>query len=382
MKNYQKAKLLRFILNGLEKHYNGMKQYLDTLIGYYFFEDLKTDSILIKALDVIKYISENVDEKSEIFFPLLLINSGIGYYKNESTYCFKILSPKMIAKHLKDLMPELFVLYSNSLDEIYGETEKCHGIITININHMYPKLKNNFSLLFYPFEDAEPFLDVSDLSRTVVLFIHEFFGHNKFIYEKNSFLSSPKKFFNKANDYIEMIEIDSKRNEGNQFYKCLSQLDIKYNKGESGQFIEYFFGKCDFGKITRILPLCKKIEGIFEKNNLKYWDDDLKFFRKYIEFKFIGTLMEGVKLYTMERNFENLEKEIKDISKAIKEQEINVDNLIKKYFENCKLPEKKNISENEYRTIINFLTSETQKGIFPFFDYWAYLEGKSTLKCK
>lgn len=134
---------------------------------------------------------------------------------------FHILGPKMIRKHLEDLSPELFVLYSDTQDTIYKETIKYHGVITININFMYPKLIlndiYNISFLFEPMKNVEVFLDASELSKTVILFIHEIFGHNKFIYEKNVFLTSPKKFFNKANDYIEMVPINSNK-EGNQYF--------------------------------------------------------------------------------------------------------------------------------------------------------------------
>lgn len=382
LKNYQKAKLLSFYSNGLEKHSKYMKKYFDSIKGYYFFKDMNEDSILIKALNVIKYISANITEKSELFFPLLLINSGIGLYKNEKTYCFKALSPKMISKHLEELTPEIFVLYSNPQDDIYGETEKCHGVLTLNIDNMYKNLEeDSIKLLFSPMEKASNFLDSIDLSNTVILFIHEIFGHNKFIYEKNFFLTSPKKFFNKESDYIEMVNFNSK-NVGNLFYKALSDLDISFNKGDSGQVIEYFFGDCHFGKITRILPFCRKTEGLFEKKNLKYWVDNLQFIRKYVEFKFVGTLMENYKWYTMKRNFDNLEEEIQGIREAIKEQEINVDNLIRRFYKNCELAENKNSIDDEIQTILNYLISETQKGIIPFFDYWGYIEGKLTLKCK
>ena len=164
LKNYQKAKLLSFYSNGLEKHSKYMKKYYDSIIGYYFFDDMNEDSILIKTLNVIKYISANITEKSGLFFPLLLINSGIGLYKNEKTYCFKALSPKMISKHLEDLTPEIFVLYSNPEDDIYGETEKCHGILTINIDNMYKNIdEDSINFLFSPMDKAPNFLDSTDL---------------------------------------------------------------------------------------------------------------------------------------------------------------------------------------------------------------------------
>lgn len=387
LQNYQKAKLLRFYSNGLEKHSKGMKRYLDTIIGYYFFQDMDKNSIILKALNVINYISANITEKSDLFFPLLLINSGLGYYKNnenkkEKTYCFKALSPKMISKHLEELTPDIFVLYSNSEEDIYGETEKCHGILSINIAHMYKNIsEDSVNLLFTQMENAPTFLDSTDLSNTVILFIHEIYGHNKLIYEKNTFLTSPRKFFNKASDYIEMVSIHS-NDVGNKFYKCLTDLDINFNKGDSGQVIEYFFGDCHFGKITRILPLCLKTDGLFEKQNLNYWVDNLQFIRKYVEYKFIGTLMEKHGWYTMKTNFDNLEEEIRELRQAIKKEEINVDNLIKNYFNNCKLPEKKNVTDDEIFTILEYLTSETQKGMVPIFDYWSYVEGMLTLKCK
>ena len=382
LKNYQKAKLLKFYSIGLEKNYTGMDAYLNTIIGYYYFDEMNDGSVLKKALEIIKYMGENLTEDSEIFFPLLLINSGIGYFKGEKTYCFNMLSPKMIREHLNELLPEIVVLYSNSKDSLYGETEKSHGIISININNTYPNLEENIQLLFKPMHEFKPYLDVQDLSNTTILFIREIYGYNKFIFEKNSFYTSPMKFFNKNDEFIEMIEFDSKK-EGKQFYKCLTSLEIQSKKGESGQFIEYFFGFCKFGKILRILPLCKKVDALFEQKNWIYWVDDLKLFRIYVEYKFLGTMMELVG-YEMKINSYDLNQEIDDIKKAyqIEEIKVNVDNLIKKYFEKNPFPEKTKVSDNEFEIIINYLVTSTEKGILPDYDYWGYLENKMSLKCK
>ena len=178
-----------------------------------------------------------------------------------------------------------------------------------------------------------------------------------------------------------MVSFNSK-DIGNLFYRSLTDLDINFNKRDSGQVIEYFFGDCHFGKITRILPLCHKTEGLFEKKNLKFWVDNLQFIRKYVDYKFVGTLMENYKWYSLKRNFDNLEEDIQGIREAIKEQEINVDNLIRNFFIICELTENKNSNDDEIYTILNYLTSETYKGMIPIFDYWGYLEGKLTLKCK
>ena len=383
LKKYQKVKLLKFYSVGLENHYNSQEGYINTIIGHYFFHEMDKDSILNKSLEVVKYISSNLTEKSALFFPLLLLNSGIGYINKEKTYSFSILSPKMIRQHLKELIPDLIILYYNDNEIIYGETEKSHGIISINIKKTFPKImsKENFSILFQPMNKNPFYLESNDLANSVILFIHELCGHNKLIYQKNCSLKSPKKFYNRNFEFIEMIDYNSNK-EGDQYYKCLSQYEIDGNKGESGQFIEYFFGFCEFGKNTRLLPLCKKIDGLFSKNNLHYWVDDLNFFKKYVEFKFLGTILETTNFIKMNIIPDNLEKEIIEIQEVAKKEKPNVDNLIRKYLTNCNFPEKKKkISENEHNIFLNYLSGDA-KAIMEELNDLGFLENNMVLKCK
>ena len=381
LKNYQKAKLLKFYAVGLEKNYASMEKYLETIFGYYFFEEFNPNSVLNKSLELIKYIVDNLTEKSELFFPLLLINSGIGFIEKNETYCFSMLSPKMIRNHLKELIPEFIVLYYDSKDPVFGETEKSHGILTINTFYTFPNLReDNLEMLYLSMEITENFISIKDLANTVIFLIYEICSHNKFINRKRNVLNSPKKFFNKKNQIIEMVHYQSE-SQDEKYYKCLSELDIQHNKGDSGQLIEYFFGFCKFGKILEILPSCKKIEGLFEKNNFRYWIDDLHFFRKYIEIKFIGTLIENNFNHQMKVNVKDLNSEINDIQEYIKKERLNVDNLIKKNFETFEFPQKrKKINDNEYESLLNFLSGDSEKGKFQNFIF--YLKQNMKIKRK
>ena len=78
-------------------------------------------------------------------------------------------------------------------------------------------------------------------TRTTIFFMHENFGHIKFICQNKIGPLSPRQFFNKNKELITMVvprnsKID-KNNDINYF-----MIDQRIEGGESGCFIDYFFG--------------------------------------------------------------------------------------------------------------------------------------------
>ena len=52
-------------------------------------------------------------EDSKIFFSILQLNSGIGYYKKNKVYTFDLTNINMVKKYLKSLFPKSLTIFNN-----------------------------------------------------------------------------------------------------------------------------------------------------------------------------------------------------------------------------------------------------------------------------
>ena len=140
--NYQKIELLYTYSKIITKkdYKNNIK---DTIFNYFLIDNLEDESLYKKVISFISKFIENLTEDSFLFYPLLLLNSGINDFKERSqTYGFNLLSVDMIKNHLKQELPKIMYYY-NYDDDALAFSDSCSTIIFINEKKILNGYKKN-----------------------------------------------------------------------------------------------------------------------------------------------------------------------------------------------------------------------------------------------
>jgi len=113
LKNYEKFLLV------LELYHSKIISKRNYIINYYNLRNIDDFSALYFALKFINEFIEQLNEESNFYYPVLSIDSGFYNYNmkikedvNEiiSIHGFNMLSLEEIKVHLKEIIPELFIL--------------------------------------------------------------------------------------------------------------------------------------------------------------------------------------------------------------------------------------------------------------------------------
>ena len=142
-----------------------------------------------------------------MFYPLLLLDSGLYYHSDKSTYGFDFKSCEQVKTHLEDLIPDFFFVYNNTdlLDDENGFNFKGMKMIFLNRLNVLKDYVGNPSI-----EDKNIKSSKHYAMKVSKFFMHESFGHNKFIYQNENGIDSPRHFFNKSKRFITMLPKYSK----------------------------------------------------------------------------------------------------------------------------------------------------------------------------
>ena len=318
---------------------NDMIEYNNSKLEYVNIKNIENNSVFGLCFQFLNDLIFNLNNKSEIFYPLLLLDCGLYYRYDIPTYGFDFQSCDNIKNHLKDLIPDVFFVFEKKdlCQEEKGFTYKGFKIIFMNKLVVLNNFKGN------PINNDNNTRDVKHYAiRTAKFFMHETFGHVKFIYQKKIGPSSPRHFYNKEKKFMTMVTND-RQNKNNSNYFIINQ---RYVGGESGNFLDYFFGMYE-GKL--IINLIYLIEGIGKLiDNVKYFTkENLKILKKYIVYRYILS-KKTIKFEGRENT--SLEEDIKEMREIFKEKGI-------------KINEKKSLKESN----IVEVKKDRQKGTL-FFD--------------
>ena len=293
---------------------NDMNEYNNSKLNYIKIEEVDKNSVFGLSFKFLGDFVSNLNNKSEIFYPLLLLDSGLYYYNGNPTYGFDFQSCENIKNHLTDLIPEVFFVFEKKylLQEEKGFTFKGYKIIFLN----KLVILNNYS--GNPIEKDKNEREVKHYAtRTTKFFMHETFGHTKFIYQLKIGPSSPRFFFNKSKQFITMI---SKLNDINYNNLNYFKINQNYIGRESGNFLDYFFGFHEGELVLNLIYLIKDIGKLI--NNVKYFtNDNLKILKKYIIYKY--ELNERGIQFDEDKN-SSLEEDIKKMKDIMKSKGINL----------------------------------------------------------
>ena len=300
LSNYQKVLLfcsnsIFFIL------LNDETAYKNSGLKYIKFKNIKNNSVFGCCFQFLKDFINNLKNNSEIFYPLLLLDCGLYIHFNDPTYGFDFEKCEIIKEHLLDLLPEAFFIYEKKelLGEEKGFNFKGFKTIFLNKSTVLENYQGN------PIEEDNNIKAVKHYAtRSSKFFMHESFGHIKFIYQKKEAPSSPGYFYNKDKIFIEMTNKHDKtiENKAKNYFK----INQRYIGGESGNFLDYFFGIFNNQLIMDLIYEINYIGKLID--NAKYFTEpNLETLKKYIIFKYI----------TSEKNIEFEEKEDTNLKEDI-----------------------------------------------------------------
>ena len=305
---------------------NDIKKYELVKLKYIKRKDLKDNSIYKLSFDFIKNFILKLNEKSYLFYPLLMLDCGIYKYNsdNDFIYGYNRESCDVIKSHLDELIPDVFFEYSEKGDETKEERAfnyKGFGIIFLNRLAIFNNLDKE--LIDKPFKndnEKKVFKHYGMLTSKTLM--HESFGHNKMIFDKKDRTISPSKFFNKNKKLVKMIPVQSyeKSDENIEYFQALNEKCT----GESGKFFEYFFGKYNQKKL--IIDLIFKIDYIGNLlDNVDYFvKEKLDDLQKYIINKYKLNKSKNIKYDDVNISFEEEnEKMEKIITNQEKENKIS-----------------------------------------------------------
>lgn len=285
--------------------------YID--ISYSIFSKCEENSILKKAKNMFDKFINNLDYDSKIFWYLLNLDSGVGYYKNEPVYTFDMSNISMIKNHLNELFPKVMLFYYYENDNL-GSTNKNAGCVDFNV---YKFLNEDHQeIIFDKKIDDEDFSNNMAVNVFIVL-IHELGGHKKISYNKNinDDANSPKKIINESNKLIELKRYSSYINDDNEY--ILSSELSKEGNGESGSFLELSFGKYERDLITSLLILAeskgKLVDRaeLFAQKNIDILRNYAPLIYKYNKIKKIGKF-NAIKNLDIEEQIIKLKKIVDD----------------------------------------------------------------------
>jgi len=307
----------------------------DYLVQYYHVKDIEEGSPLKLALKFLDDFTDNLDYDSPFFYPLLSIDGGIYYYKYNQkngdntflkTYGFDMYSLATIKNHLKNLIPNIIVKDENGGDED-AQTNYTVGIISLNINQIsnygikdidkYNKNNNNKHFGFV-------------LSR---ILLHELYGHKKSSFSKNGLIKYSPTVFKDIDENIRYLSTIF----GEEIYKSIDDINLKEKserekEGDSGFFLEYFFGKINCKYTTEIIDkLIKNRIDLSVLLDINLWHKKIETLKDYVKYKyFINEKYQNTSpLLNLDIN-----EQIKEMKNLIfkNEKSDNIEDIIEKFY--------------------------------------------------
>ena len=291
------------------------KDYDECKLEYVNRKNIEPNSVFGLSFKFLEDFIGNLSSKSDLFYPLLLLDSGL-YYNNEKTvYGFGFQSCDNIKQHLKELIPNIFFVFKkDNIDEIKGFNYK--GLRTIFLNKS-AILKNY---------DGNPHKNDLNIKitkkyaiRASIFLMNKCFGNNKLLSQQKDVLESPRYFYNKNKRFITMIPKNVQNIDYSNEYNFY--INQKRFEGEGGNFFEYFFGFYDNEPIIDLIYQIQDVGKLID--NVKYFTSEkLDVLKNYIIYKYV---LSRNNIEFNESENTSLEKDIEEMSQLLKKNSIRID---------------------------------------------------------
>ncbi len=326
----------------------------DNELNYLNIKNVDKESPLALSVNFLNKFIEDLDYESQFYYPLLLIDGGLFNLKYKYDFWLRTFGANMntigdIKAHLKNLIPNIIIISDKfkgkNIDD-YGYVMPQIGIVTLNTkllgNDIYKKGYN----------------EKEKKHKAFIIFrvlYHELFAHKKSSLNKN-WINENKKL--SANCFKDQIDGKFKflpDENTDDIYKDINELkitEINKSTGDSGYFLEYYFGKINNEYIVDILDEYenKIYLGILLDSNLLH--KKIKEFQSYIR----------LQKYMIDNNLNFFIDNNNNIMEQIKQMELII-------MKNGKRTEGINSSElkveynffNDNKDNFNFQTTEKNK---------------------
>ena len=322
LKIYEKIVILEFYFSKFEKM--NFEEFITMNIKYYIMDKAEKDSVFYYVIKFLNEFIEQLNESSYLFFPLLELNSGVGNYLQNKVYCFNMININTLKHHLKEIVPEFIISFSNKGKTI-ALTHKYNGVISINTQ----KIINEDNIDFF----MQKLIDIKQTKNYAIKIIryllHEL-SHKKFTFEnQDKDYYSPLKFINKNNEIIELLNVNSKKT-GSNICKILTSTINDF--GDSGHFLEYYFGFIENENLMNLIIKCTDLSTLIDNPQL-FTSNDLSILQKYIKLKYL-TQINNIN-YIFQENISILD-EIKQLEELMRENDIKIECIKEENFLNKK----------------------------------------------
>ena len=342
--------------------FTSMNKYENSKLKYFKNKENKIlpKSVFGICFNFIKEFIKNLTPQSYLFYPLLLLDSGV-YVDSEQNpiYGFNMETCEVIKSHLNELVPSVFFLYEEEVTLVKKEggfNYKGYGIVFINKLLALNEFEKDPALFEYEDEKTEDEKTKDEKTkeektedektkdeitkdektkdeknkderinkhygmRVGKTMIHESFCHNKYIFQYKAGYESPTNFYNAEMNLIKIVPVGTPIYTNNYL-----PVAKEKNKGESGKFFEYFFGLY-YGEL--VIDLIYKVNYIGKLiDNVKYFaEKDLNIITQYITYKHL--IYEKKIKYNEWNNNESLENEITTMKKLINEHQSKILKII------------------------------------------------------
>ena len=292
---------------------DNVKKYNEANIRYMKTKNLKKNSILDYSFKFLNNFIEGLTSKSELYYPLLLLDCGIYHHDEGTIYGFDFQSSDTLKEHLRNLIPNVFFIYEeeNLLDGERGFHYKNYNTIFLNKSLIFKDYKGDYFMDVVNGNNKEEIIKHYSM-HVVKTLMHECFCLIKFRYKKEIGLISPKRFYNKSKHIITMKpkRIASQSQNPDDFGVNISVNSIS---GESGNFFEYFFGIFRGELVIDLIYSCASIGKLID--NVQYFtSDNIDILRNYIIYKYIIT-KKGIPFNQQHNSL--LENDVKEMKSLI-----------------------------------------------------------------
>ena len=254
-----------------------------------------------------------MSEDSDIFFKLLELDSGIGYLNGKKFHCFNMSNINEIKSYLKDIFIETLITYKVNKNICSFVTNKT-GSVAINVNEI--PYFDEFSL-----EDTLETYEITKgknvAAKIIIYLLHEIYGHKKFLFDKEKFITSPFNFILKGEIYF-LDYINSISNEKNAI-KILRDKNIS----DDGTYYELSYGKIGDYYTFEIIDCMNEYGDLLE--DISLWTNDLESFKDYFKYKYI-LLRKNIQLPSIK----NIKERIQSFKNLVISNGIDIESFYKK----------------------------------------------------